>query len=425
MKKRILLVEQHLHRGFITNLWIAALLEAMGYEVRVSFTGAQLATNVIDFKPHLAYFPWMAANTSLKKRAPQVPIVNGFQEQLVMLGNPSAYFLRKLRLSDYVCAWGEHLKRHMECSGIESETIYVTGQPRYDFYTNRLLVRFCLPSREELSLGFGLGAKRRWALFAMDYPVHFLSGKRTRELIARGDLSQDRIGRRREGYERTNEWLRRYLGDHREPLLIIRPHPGTDLSRLIKEQGIDRHDNVRYILTGSIDSWIINSDIFFTRKSTSLLEAWVANKRTFVVAGDLTGGDEASHLSEEQFKAKSYGDFERYLEDPSSLTGADHSEFLEKHFYRLDGNSCYRTAKCLDQIARGCKEGVDYKSFPYEDTKERMKAVIKSVLNESGMARHFPFSKLVNSEYMTERDRNEVFARLKAIARAEMDMDRR
>jgi len=120
MAKRTLLVEQHLHRAFMTNFWIVAQLEDMGHEVRVSFTGAQLARNVIDFKPHVAYFPWMTANTSLKKRAPQVPIVNGFQEQLIMLGNPSEYLLRKLRLSDYVLAWGHRLKRHLEHSGIGS-----------------------------------------------------------------------------------------------------------------------------------------------------------------------------------------------------------------------------------------------------------------------------------------------------------------
>ncbi|MBM7622977.1 hypothetical protein [Sporohalobacter salinus] len=415
MAKKILLVEQHRNRGFESNLIIGAYLKKIGYRVQFSFTGSQLVKNIVDFKPDLVYYPWVTkyVYSILKKRNPEVPIVNSFKEQNgILAGSNLNDRLRKnFKYSDYVLVWGNMIKNKMESEGLDTSKVSITGVPRFDLYFNEKLQKALVPSKSEIAAKFKLPLNKKWCLIALDFPILFQSPKRVNELINRRVYTKEYINQTQKAYSKLGKWLRKYLSRHSNVLFIIRPHPGSNLKQIKADQDIEDYDNVRYISNGTINKWIINCDKYITRFSTSITEAWMAKKSTLLLMKDLLPDDYKNHvhIKESKFIANDYIQFEKSLLKDKQY--ANHNKFLKNYIYKLDGKSCYRTAKAINKIANRVVVNEYYTSYFLEDNIEKIKANIKVLLNETGLNKYNPFER-PNEEHISSK---KITSKLKTI----------
>lgn len=405
---KILLVEQHKNRGFESNILIAAYLERLGHDVELSFTGVQLPSNIAKFQPDLVYYPWVTETVEqyLHSRNPGVPIVNSFQEQLVLVeGNTSPRVEEEMGLTDYYFVWGEPFKKRLIEKGFPAENIYVTGHPRHDRLLNSSLVDKIVSSKKELAKRFSLPLHKSWVIFAMDFPILFQTEERKKELKKRGILSEAKFSYIKEAFDVVNRWLSRYLESHKDPLIILRPHPGTPIDKLKGIQDIKDYDNVEYIRSGSIDEWLVAADLYFTRASTSLYEAWLTQTPSFTVCSDLRPGNRNRiHLENNDEEANQYSEFEKYLTSISELKKPNQEEILEKLFFKLDGLSCYRTAKQLSEIEDQIPNKNNYTSRPLRDNMNHFQAKVKALLNETGLIDQLLFNNITNKEFLSDEE---------------------
>jgi len=417
MKNRILLAEQHLRRGVDANALIAAHLEGMGLETRLTMTGSQLYSHISRFEPHVIYSPWTtpALLQFLKKRAPEVPVVNAFQEQNTVLHQPSAPMVQWAGRADYLFAWGHaHAQRFRE--RFSRPTVRLTGNPRFDAYFDSEVAESFYPSREKLADRHRLPEEKDWVLFALDFPLLFQSKERIQELVERGDLSEKQIQITREIYQTVKGWMRKFSSDTLDSVvLIVRPHPGSNLKQIKRDFGGETN-SVRFIRGGSLPPWILATDRYVSRASTSIMEAWLANIPAALIRTGvpIEAGLSRPHLSEAETSLSSYTDFQAFITGAQETSSRhQHRDFLSK-YYRLDGNSSLRTAQYLRDIADQNKEKASYDNRGVKDLIEHVKFYVKKGIIEYGVNQYNPFDR-PNEEFLSQSEAKRRISRLKKV----------
>jgi len=405
MKKRVLCVEQHLRRGVNTNALIATYLEKAEIQARLSLTGAQLCYNLLQFEPHVVYYPWLTESILhfLRRREPNVPIVNAFQEQNSVLHSPESYMVRWSGKADYIFAWGKvHKERFEEL--FDDTTVCLTGNPRFDPYFDTSIAEALYPTRDELANQYSLQVEKSWVLLALDFPLLFTKEDRIKELIEENCLEQSKVNTIEEIYNRLSGWVRKYAEYDQGPTLIIRPHPGSNIEKIRKDFG-GKAESVRYIKGGDLPPWIIAAERYISRASTSIIEAWLANTPTALIQKDksIKNGDNRPHVLEADRSLETYAEFEEFVRTKGDNEVRNrHHDFLDRH-HQLDGRSAYRTAMMLHEIVARQENGTDYTKQFAEDFTERLKYLIKKIINEYGLNKWNPFDR-PNNEFLSQRE---------------------
>ena len=406
MKKRVLLAEQHLRRGVDANALISAYLERLGGKARLSLTGAQLCTHLLQFKPHVVYYPWIApyVYNFLRRRAQEVPIVNAFQEQNTVLHQPEAPSVQWAGKADYIFAWGQAHKQRLE-ELFSEPSVVLTGNPRFDPYFDPSIAETLYPSRSELAERHGLPLEKDWVLVALDFPLVFSSESRLEELIEGGDLTKKRAKVPRKVYRLLQRWMQRLVAEKgREGVLIMRPHPGSDLGQIKQDFGGET-ESVRYIRGGGLPPWLLAADRYVTRASTSVMEAWLADMPTALIRRDMhiEEGKARPHILEAETSLDSYSEFRGFVTSGRREESRNrHHNFLASH-YRLDGRSAWRTAQKLQEIAAQQRREPNYNGGYGENVMVRTKFTLKRVLNQFGLNHWNPFHR-PNGEFLSQSE---------------------
>lgn len=409
-KKRLLLAEQHIRRGVDANALIAAHLNERSVDTRLCLmSGSQLKNHIIRYKPHLVYWPWITPkiNRFLSERAPEVPVVNSFQEQGILFHREKSGMVGFADRSDYIFAWSEELAARMK-ETYEGVEIVVTGNPRMDPYVDRKLAAHAYPTREEIADRYGLDSDKRWVLLALDFSMLFASEEWIGRFLERQDLTREGLAAMEDIYQRLAGWVERLADDlDDEAVVIVRPHPGSDLEQIKADFGGRGSESIRYIKGGVINPWILCCDAYMTRISTSIIEAWIVGmptaaickKRTLEAAVDLS-----PHIYEVNNSVENYGEFRAFVTGQGWSTSEDmHKTFLEKFCGELDGQASRRTANALERIVEGQEYRVEYEKHWLENCRECMKYEIKKLLVESGLNRLNPLNR-PNDMFLSQGD---------------------
>jgi surface carbohydrate biosynthesis protein len=416
---KVLLVEQHFNRGFESNLIIGEYLKEMGHDVQYSFTGLRMKSSFIKFKPDIVYMPWMSLEVYnfIKHKNPQTVIINSFQEQLVLIDNFTKEFQDRLLISDYYFAWGEEFENKIKECNLNINTC-VVGAPRFDLYRNDILKRSLVESKEVLANRHGLAMNKRWILIVMDFSIFKYPKETLSLLIKNGTISEDYYEATKLSYNKLSEWLRKFLMDNRskEYEVIIRPHPGENIKKIIEDQKISHHENVHYISEGHINKWIINCDKYVTRTSTSIFEAWLAKKDTVMFMTDMLPEKHSRYIQMRENKdiANSYNEFLNFILSEKRETNTDYERVLERLYWKLDGKSCLRTAEEINKIIGNInndKDKVFNKSF-LEDIITTLKANIVYLINKHKLYRIDFFNKYYTDEFITNRELKKIKAKI-------------
>lgn len=404
---RIQVVEQHPRRGFEACERVAAHLELMGHECRLSLTGTHLFTNLVDFRPHVVYMPWATPNACdfVRERSEGAAIVNAFQEQGQLIENAGSRMVEWARLADHLFLWGEAF-RQKATSLFDAIRLTVTGNPRYDLYLDEDLARKRLPDRSEFAARFGLPESKRWVLCALDFPLHFESDERLRELREMDVVTEEQLRSISDVYRLLVRWVNRYADQEGDTVLILRPHPGSDLDALRRDFPVDS-ERIAFRKGGGIVPWILFSEAMLSRSSTTIIEAWLAGTPAAAVAWDWQPPRSTGrpHMQEVTYHLDDYEAFRAFTESHSENRNdvrARHSEFCESMFAALDGTAAVRTATRIDDIAREVGD-VSYDSQLLSDWSMRAQWYGKYVINASGLNAINPFDR-PNDVYLS-RDR--------------------
>lgn len=387
--------EQRIRRGVDANALSASYLENMGVEPRLTLTNAGLWSTLVRFEPHVVYLPWVTPYVYkfLRSRTTDVSIVNAFQEQNAVLHSPDAQMVQWAGKSDYLFAWGEAHKQKFE-SLFEEPEVVLTGNPRFDPYFDKSILDALYPSRQQLAERYALNDQQDWILLALDFPLVFKSSKHHKELIERGDISVQQLRIVKELYEVLSGWMRRFIAEDHEVTLIVRPHPGSNLDQIKRDFGRET-ESVRYIKGGAIPPWIIASDRYMSRASTSIVEAWLADTRAALIQKDkaINAGVAGLHLQETEVSLDSYSEFKDFVNNGGNGgSRSRHHNFLSRH-YRLDGRSALRTAQMLRRIASQKSSSINYDGSMTENIINHAKYAVKKFLIESGLNRWNPLGR--------------------------------
>jgi hypothetical protein len=183
--------------------------------------------------------------------------------------------------------WGDFYKEFLTSNGVPNEQVIVNGHPGYRLYQSPYREHF--PSRSELARRYDLDPAKRWILFSENYGWAFYGESNMSARVEGGmDPALPPMLRDfcRDSLKIVLDWCRQCAEDDGVEV-IIRPRPSTSLSEFrTKSQELlgGPLGNVRLIKEGMINEWILASDVVVSSFSTTLIEAALAGKPSYMVA---------------------------------------------------------------------------------------------------------------------------------------------
>ncbi len=219
---------------------------------------------------------------------PTATIFNLAWEQLFYQGNRAA----KLPEGEFECrhvlhhAWGDVFARTLEGQGVPRANIFVNGQPAYMLYTEPY--RRFFSSRAELAQRHGLDPAKRWVFFPENYNWAFYAEWKLAEMAASGtshEHIQAMVAFCQDSFGQVMEWCRRATAQG-DVEVIVRPRPATPMGEFAAavERSVPvRPPSLHIIKDESVREWILASDVVVSSYSTSLIEAAVAGKASYML----------------------------------------------------------------------------------------------------------------------------------------------
>lgn len=247
-------------------------------------------------------------------------------------------------------SWGErNRKRLIEKAGVAPDHIKVTGNITMDLLRPEFKGFYL--SREEICERYELPSDKKICLFIAGFKYVEASEEARRATIARfGE------GRRRylEVAEREQltilEWFSQFLEEHKDCVIVYRPHPGDGSPRA--EKMAQTHENFRVISELSVKQWIVISDLVYAWNSTAILEAFFAGKNPMHLCPYPIPDDQSHPLLMKMNKITDYDTFSK------SVTGRQVDLGLTKEivnpFYLVDDEKAayVKVADAFEEVYR-------------------------------------------------------------------------
>lgn len=219
-----------------------------------------------------------------------VQYVNLAWEQLFYPGNEIAKTPRGdfaiRRVSHHV--WSEQYAYTLQKAGVSRNSIFINGQPAYTLYEEPYRQYF--RTRESLAKAYKLDLNKRWFFFPENYNWAFYDKARLEAFIRDGQTSkqvQEMKAYCEVSLEMVIEWFENLLRSGLNAEIILRPRPSItvpEFSRFVNRFSSGKlNGSIKIIQEGSVREWILASDLILSSHSTSLIEAAVAGKRSYIL----------------------------------------------------------------------------------------------------------------------------------------------
>jgi surface carbohydrate biosynthesis protein len=183
-------------------------------------------------------------------------------------------------------AWSDDFAGYLQEQGIPKENIFVNGHPAYMLYEEPY--RRYFKQRFDLASQYALEMNKKWIFFPENFGWAFYSDARMEEWVRAGMNRDSAFAMRqfaRLSLEKAMQWCEA-IANKNNVELIIRPRPATPLDdfKTAVHQIIGAiPERMRLIKDGSVREWILASDVVISSYSTSLIEAALAGKRSYLL----------------------------------------------------------------------------------------------------------------------------------------------
>ncbi len=191
----------------------------------------------------------------------------------------------------YHVTWGPKTKERLTKNNVNKNNILLTGAIHLDFLKSHF--RHYFLSKEELSIIYKIDKTKKWVLYISSFVFSSLNEDKLIELKERfrketektcgNEIVDSMFELTKRSREKTLDWVDKLL-ESEDIVFIYRPHPSekkemSDILKL-KEKYPNKFD---YIAEYSVSQWIMACDISTTWFSTSIIEAYYADKPCFVI----------------------------------------------------------------------------------------------------------------------------------------------
>jgi surface carbohydrate biosynthesis protein len=183
-------------------------------------------------------------------------------------------------------AWSDAYAEVLRASGVPEPHIFISGQPAYALYQEPYR-RYFKP-RSQMAQERGLDPARRWVFLPENYNWAFYDDAMLAELIRSGQPAAQVAAMRdivTMSFEAAMRWCAA-LARRSDVELIIRPRPATspELFRARVEQVVGTLPaRMSITVSDTVRDWILASDVVISSYSTSLIEAAVAGRPSFIL----------------------------------------------------------------------------------------------------------------------------------------------
>ncbi len=206
-------------------------------------------------------------------------------------------------------SWGEANKRRLlKAAHMDERNIKVVGHIGMDFLRDQL--RGYYMSREELFRQYDLPVDKKVLLFASPFYADNLSEQYIAGMCRRhGDDWRDYYAFMMESEKKILEWMEKLCNDRDDIVVVYRPHPGH-IGRHMSEVAA-RCSNFKVISEKSVKQWILACDMIYTGNSSTIVEAFFADKMCYLLFPyEVTDGYELKLISKGE-KIRDYEGFYR------------------------------------------------------------------------------------------------------------------
>lgn len=206
-------------------------------------------------------------------------------------------------------SWGEANKRRLlKAAHMDERNIKVVGHVGMDFLRDSL--RGYYMSREALFKEYGLPTDKKVLLFASPFYADNLSEQYIAGMCKKhGDDWRDYYAFMMRSEKTILEWMEKLCNDRDDIVVIYRPHPGH-IGKHMSEVA-DRCPNFKVISEKSVKQWILACDLIYTGNSSTIVEAFFADKMCYLLFPyEVTDGFELKLVS----KGEKIRDYEQFYQ---------------------------------------------------------------------------------------------------------------
>lgn len=298
------------------------------------------------------------------------------------------------------CLWGPKLAQHAIAQGwYEESQVYVTGAPRFDFYTAPWL-DVALPdapcAKEFKKPLILINGRFSWANPARRTPqiaaegvmkLRGYSPERTQEMLACQQRGMQAL------VELTNTIAARFP----QITFVYRPHPFERLETYHDLLDLEKLPNLRLERQGEIQNWLRMADGVIQRGCTTAIEAGMLGIPAF--SPDWIETAEPIEIVEEvSVHCANLAELEAHLtalqsncfEIPSSIVDA-HQQVVTDWFHKIDGQAYRRVAAAIEESY--ANKRMSDQPLPHKDVQiSRCRAMIEEA---SSRRRRSPLSQFI------------------------------
>ena len=247
-----------------------------------------------DFHPKIIILPYCYSvnDRMLKKillKFPDVIYFNMAWEQIFYKANleykaPQDWFAKEQVLHH---CWSRERSEFLQKRGIPRENIIINGHPAYKLYKKPYNKIF--KNRLNLSKKFNLDPKKKWIFFPENYSWFFYSDHQFEEIIKNGQDRKTALIMRNycgKAIFEVLKWLQTAGDKFNNVEIILRPRPAISaayFTSVLEKLSPGITSKLNIIKDYSVREWILASNMVVSSFSTSLIEASIADRPTFML----------------------------------------------------------------------------------------------------------------------------------------------
>jgi hypothetical protein len=286
---------EHIAREMDVACAVKCLAEARyGLKIEIRHLYLHARESMERYQPAVVALPFFYNSKDLAledyvRKWPSAIIFNLAWEEIFYKGHlklkaPADDFTRRRVIHH---AWGDFFKRYLLENGVEERHVFLNGNPAYQLYLGPYSEYY--RDRGWLAQKYGLDKDKRWVIVPENYRWAFITdatidwrsgqGSDRAELLAMREFAGDSLGH-------LLGWCNAAAARDRLEI-IFRPKPVTMLTEMEdfynRRVGGSRPAGLHLIKGESVREWILAGDVVISSFSTTLIEAAIAGRPTYMV----------------------------------------------------------------------------------------------------------------------------------------------
>ncbi|MCR4923738.1 MAG: hypothetical protein K5931_06985 [Lachnospiraceae bacterium] len=323
-----------LERSYDNILLIKYELEKRGYSVKLCNALSVEFWKSLFYRPKVVIIGAARSNKSLSLYHPflfkeSLVYLNMQEEQIAYSGEADLkLFIPVEKARDIPhFTWGSFAVDYLRRGNVSENNIVRVKPIQFDFCNKKLGAYFY--SRKYMAKKYGLDINKKWIMFASDFVITSLAANEEElDILCMRTYSiyEKTWHAEKDLQDRLEKWFGRFLKEHRDYIIIYRPHPDERRYHDFVKRLNDKYDNFYYIGNYSIKQWLSVIDVFTTWFSTAIMEAYYAGVPSFAL------GD-GKKLEEEGISISLF-DGNKYIQDYDTFESCmvKTQENVEKYF---------------------------------------------------------------------------------------------